>query len=72
MRGLNRRLTCQFALILIAIMSVPRTAFAYVDPNSAGVLYQILFPIFVAVTLAWRWIKQTVTSLWKLITRRTD
>lgn len=48
-----------------------REANAYIDPNSAGLLYQIFFPLIVAVTLAWRWVKETVKMLWYKVTRRT-
>jgi hypothetical protein len=43
---------------------------AYIDPNSAGVLYQIFFPVIVAVTLAWRWIKEIAKQVWVKLTRR--
>jgi hypothetical protein len=53
-------------------VAIPRDALAYVDPNSAGVLYQIFFPLFVVVVMAWRWIKGTTAWFWRRITRRTD
>jgi hypothetical protein len=68
----NSRLTCLVILVLIAAIFVPRDALAYVDPNSAGILYQILFPLFVVAVMAWRWIKEATISFWKRIMRRTD
>ena len=50
----------------------PATAFAYLDPNTPGLLYQIFFPLVVAVTLAWRRIKDTVSWLWLRIWRKED
>jgi hypothetical protein len=47
-------------------------AHAYIDPNSAGLLYQIFFPIILAVTLAWRWIKETFKQLWLKVTRKAE
>jgi hypothetical protein len=66
------RIACPVILAFIVAISVPRDALAYVDPNSAGVLYQIFFPLFVVAVMAWRWIKETTTGFWKRITRRTD
>jgi hypothetical protein len=43
---------------------------AYIDPNSAGLLYQIFFPILVAIGLMWRWIKEMVKQVWSRITRK--
>ena len=68
--GLRR--TSPVAFVILATFAMPRAARAYVDPNSAGLLYQILFPIVVAATLAWRWIKDTAYSLWTRIRRPTD
>ena len=72
MRISNARLAGVNILVLFAAISLPRDALAYVDPNSAGVLYQILFPLVVAAAMAWRRIKETTTWFWKRITRRTD
>ncbi len=36
--------------IATALACAPlQSAFAYIDPNSAGSLYQLLFPLFVAI-----------------------
>jgi hypothetical protein len=59
-------------VVICAVFAFPRDAHAYVDPNSAGILYQIFFPIVVAATLAWRWIKETAVWLWRQIRRLTD
>jgi hypothetical protein len=61
-----------FTLFGLWAIAIPTTAFAYLDPNSAGLLYQILFPVIVAVTLAWRWIKDTASSIWLRLRRRSD
>ena len=57
------------ALALIECIGVPRDALAYVDPNSAGLLYQIFFPLILAVTLAWRWLREIATRVLKRLTR---
>jgi hypothetical protein len=65
-----------YLVVLVAAIATPHDALAYVDPNSAGLLYQIFFPIVVAATLAWRWIKrwikETAIWLWQRIRRPTD
>src|SRR5882762_5173820 len=53
----NSRHASLVILVSVAAIVVPRDATAYVDPNSAGILYQIFFSVIVAVALAWRWIK---------------
>ena len=45
-------------------------AVAYVDPNAAGLLYQILFPVIVALAAGWRWVRQVVTLGWHWLTSR--
>lgn len=56
-RGLRARRWLWAALMLAAWSPAAQ---AYIDPNSAGLLYQILFPLFVAVMGAWRWLKSTL------------
>lgn len=58
------------AFLVLFAFCLAGEARAYIDPNSAGVLYQIFFPLIVAVTLAWRWIKETCKVLWLKLTRR--
>jgi hypothetical protein len=62
----------RFGALGIVATLAPATAFAYLDPNTPGLLYQILFPLVVAVTLAWRRIKDTVSWLWLRIRRKED
>jgi hypothetical protein len=64
--------SARFGALGIVAMLAPATALAYLDPNAPGLLYQILFPLVVAVTLAWRRIKDTVSWLWLRIRRKED
>jgi hypothetical protein len=66
------RFSCLAVLVLLEAVFFSPDAHAYVDPNSAGVLYQVFFPLVVAITLAWRWLKQAATSVLKRLTRRVD
>ncbi len=44
------------AIGLLAL--APLTAFAYVDPNAGGWLYQLLFPLLIAVGALWGIMRQ--------------
>jgi hypothetical protein len=70
MRTQRRRF--RFAVFGLWAVTIPATAFAYIDPNSAGILYQIFIPLVVAVTLAWRRIKETASGIWLRLRRRWD
>jgi hypothetical protein len=62
------------SVILIALSALffAPDARAYVDPNSAGLLYQIFFPIVVAIGLTWRWIKDMAKQVWSKFTRKAS
>jgi hypothetical protein len=47
-----------------------RSADAYVDPNSAGPLYQFLFPLFVAIASLFAVVRRAVVRFWKRLTGR--
>lgn len=59
------------ALGLLGIIAAT-PASAYVDPNTAGLLYQIFFPLIVAITVAWRRIKDFAFLFWTRIRRILD
>ncbi|HVS77289.1 MAG TPA: hypothetical protein VHE11_10155 [Steroidobacteraceae bacterium] len=44
---------------LLACMPM-RPAYAYIDPNSAGALYQFLFPLLVAIGSAFAFLRRTI------------
>ena len=37
-----------------------RAAYAYIDPNSAGALYQFLFPVLIAIGSAFAFLRRTI------------
>jgi hypothetical protein len=49
--------------ILLAIAPL-RSAHAYIDPNSVGPLYQILFPLVVAIGSATTALRRRIKDLW--------
>jgi len=52
----------------IALMPL-RSAQAYIDPNSAGPLYQFLFPMLVAVASAFAVSRRVLKKLWRRVVR---
>jgi hypothetical protein len=59
-------------LMVLVALSVATKAQAYVDPNSAGLLYQIFFPVVVAIGLMWRWVKEAIKQAWLKIVRKEN
>jgi len=62
---------------LFALLLQPGAAYAYIDPNAGGMLFQLLAPMFAAAVGAWlflrRWIAEAVRNLWHRLTgRRTE
>lgn len=61
-------------VVLLALFCSP--AFAYIDPNAGGMLFQLLAPLFAALVGAWlflrRWIADLVQRLWHRITGRKN
>jgi hypothetical protein len=68
----RRLLTCLAALTLVL---TPGFAWAYVDPNAGGMLFQLLAPVFAAIVGAWlvvrRWISATFRRMWRRLTGRS-
>lgn len=59
---------------LFTLLLQPGTAYAYIDPNAGGMLFQLLAPVFAAVVGAWlflrRWIAEAVRNVWHRLTGR--
>ncbi len=41
-----------------------QSAFAYVDPNSAGWLYQLIFPLLIAIGSAFAVLRRVIARAW--------
>jgi hypothetical protein len=54
--------------VLFALM-LCSTAQAYIDPNAPGLIYQLLFPVFVALTVARTWVVRVVKRIFQLLIR---
>jgi hypothetical protein len=57
-------------LLWITVLTVApvRPAHAYIDPNSAGPLYQLLFPLLIAIGSALAMLRRTIARAWNRLT----
>ena len=46
------------------------TAQAYIDPNAGGLLYQLLFPLLIAIAGAWAVLRQKIRELFSALAAR--
>lgn len=65
-----KRTTLIGMLTVIAVLTcMPmKAAYAYIDPNSAGALYQFLFPLLVAIGSAFAFLRRTIVSAFTRLT----
>ncbi len=49
-------------ILLLAVLFVPVSAYAYLDPGSGGILFQILAAIAVTIGIFWRKLKRLFTG----------
>jgi len=64
-RSKPRLIGLPLLLATIAIAVAPwRRAHAYIDPNSAGQLYQLLFPLLIAAASALTALRRYIARLW--------
>ncbi len=65
-----------FSALALVLLVMPASAFAYIDPNAGGMLFQLLAPVFAAVVGAWlfmrRWIAAAARRLWRRLTGQAD
>jgi hypothetical protein len=49
------------AAVITVLAFLPlKPAYAYLDPNSAGALYQFLFPVLIAIGSAFAFLRRTI------------
>jgi hypothetical protein len=53
----------RLAAFVLTLAAAPQ-CHAYIDPNTGGFIYQLLFPLIVTVAAGWRWVKLGVGSAW--------
>lgn len=54
-------------IAVLVTLLLPVNCYAYIDPNAAGWLFQLLFPLLVAIAGLWAVVRHRVTSLWRRI-----
>lgn len=63
-------------VLLVAAILQPTMALAYIDPNTGGMLFQLLAPLFAAVVAGWialrRVIGQTVSRWLRKLSGKAD
>lgn len=57
-------------LALAALALVAPEAHAYIDPNVGGWLYQLLFPLLIALAGAWAALRHKISRLFSALARR--
>jgi hypothetical protein len=48
------------AVVAVLACMPLKAAYAYIDPNSAGALYQFLFPLLIAIGSAFAFLRRTI------------
>lgn len=71
-----KNLTRRLPLLALLILGFSEPAFAYIDPNAGGMLFQLLAPVFAAIVGAWlflrRWIVDFVHRIWRRLLGRKE
>ena len=54
-------------ITIITLLGITTPAYAYIDPNAGGLLFQILTPLFailaVALTTARQWVSRKISKI---------
>jgi len=58
------------AVALLLACAPLQSAFAYVDPNSAGWLYQLIFPLLIAIGTAFAALRRVIAQAWSRLATR--
>ncbi len=66
---MKRRTLIGMLTVIAVLTCMPmKAAYAYIDPNSAGALYQFLFPLLVAIGSAFAFLRRTIVSAFTRLT----
>lgn len=77
---MNRRCVASFLLATIVLFGLlPQAAYAYVDPNTGGLLFQLFAPILLLFAAAWAFLRhhtrriasKLIEAVKSLFTRRS-
>lgn len=70
---MNMSLQARRSMVLYACLIVilqPASAFAYIDPSSGGLLFQILAPLFAAIVGGWVFLRRAIARVLQAIKQR--
>jgi hypothetical protein len=72
----TRSILKNISIQMLVISLIPSVAFAYVDPNTGGYVFQVLFPILSAAAAIFVFFKRQVSALLSkiagLFSRKSD
>ena len=54
----------------VLVLLTPIPALAYIDPNTGGLIFQVLAPIIAMITSAWLFLRDRIKSAWYGLRRR--
>ena len=57
-------------LVAAALVLGQSDAHAYIDPNAGGLLYQLLFPVLIAIAGAWAVLRHKVAQFFTALAKR--
>lgn len=57
-------------LIALAVLASGQEAHAYIDPNVGGWLYQLLFPLLIAIAGAWAVLRHKISAFFSAFAKR--
>jgi len=66
----NRSIALALVAFCLAIVFVATPAYAYIDPNAAGLISQIITPLLVAAAAAFTFFRKQMSALFSGLTRR--
>jgi uncharacterized RDD family membrane protein YckC len=66
---LSKRCTGTAEVVLLTLVGWPVTAHAYIDPNTGGYAFQLLFPIISAIVGIYLFFKNQAAAIGKKILR---
>jgi len=57
-------------LAIVALVFLQPEALAYIDPNVGGWLYQLLFPLLIAIAGAWAVLRHKISEFFSSFAKR--
>lgn len=60
----------ELLLVIVTLLCMPSHAHAYIDPNVGGWLYQLLFPLLIAIAGAWAVLRHKISEFFSAFARR--